>query len=61
MLKFFIYLFAAWFFFRVIRRLFTYWLLTKAPSNSFPNSKSPQKSINDLEDAEFMEIEEPKS
>lgn len=58
MLKFIIYFFAAWFFFRVIRRLFTFWLLTKAQSNRFPASNSSNRSIKDLEEAEFTEIEE---
>lgn len=60
MLKFLIYFFAAWFFFRVIRRLFTFWLLSKAQSNRFSSNNASKKSIKDLEEAEFLEIKDPK-
>jgi hypothetical protein len=61
MLKYLIYIFAFWFFFRVARRLFTFWLIRKSHAHHFPGKESGKKNIKDLEEAEYVEIEEPKS
>jgi hypothetical protein len=61
MLKFLIYLVAIWFFFRVIRRFFSIWLLSKTQTNSFPTGKQAKKTIKDIEEADYVEIKEPKS
>ena len=62
-LKFLVYVFAIWFFIRVLRRTFALWVGSTA-KGSFSQTSSQagvkfgQKGINNVEDAEFTEVED---